>query len=232
MVAISLKLSSKFAHFKKPETNNNPCTYAFMHKCAFLGFMGAVVGIQRGKMDFERYCTDFLYGVKVINPVVKESTGFSQIKVTPEELERFFKENKRGIRYIELLSNPCYEIIFALKNLSSTDEFEKFVHSIKCQQTYFPVYLGIATCQCDFEYLGEFEVSALKNGEFQTEYVFSFEHKVFPGDVLDCVCDKIPIIKNNDWQYTRYLNVISPNKVTKVHGDYYQLNNGVALWLT
>lgn len=231
MQTIKLKLSSKFAHFKKPETSNNPCTYAFMHKCAFLGFMGAVLGIERSKMNFEQYCNDFLYGIKVTNPVIKESSSFTQIKVTPLEFARFFKEKKRGIRYVELLSKPCYEIVFALKNTSSFEMFNNFVNSIKKQETCFPVYLGIATCQCDFEYLGEFESSNLKNSEFKTEYVFSFEHETSPSEVLECVCDKVPIAENNNWQYTQYANVVSPNKITKVIGNHYQLSDGTSLWM-
>jgi len=231
MQTVSLKLTSKFAHFKKPETNNNPCTYAFMHKCAFLGFMGAVLGIQRGKMNFEQYCNDFLYGIKTVNPVFKESASFTQIKITPNELDEYFKNGKKGIRYIELLVNPCYEITLTLKNTRATEMFEKFVYSIKHQETCFPVYLGIASCQCDFEYLGEFECSVLSNGVFETEYIFSFEHKVSPTDVLECVCDKLPIAENNDWQYTQYTNVVSPNKNTKVNGNYYQLSNGTTLWM-
>ena len=72
-------IEGNWAHFKKPETNNNPLTHDFITKSALVGLIGAVLGIEREKMRplFPQLCEDLLYGVQTVNPVKKESWGFT-----------------------------------------------------------------------------------------------------------------------------------------------------------
>ena len=74
-----LNIRGNWAHFKKPETNNNPLTHDFITKTALVGMMGAVLGIEREQMksQFPLLTRGLLYGVQVVNPVKKISWGFT-----------------------------------------------------------------------------------------------------------------------------------------------------------
>lgn len=79
MKGFQLTISGNWAHFKKPETNNNPLTHDLITKTALIGMIGAVLGIDRSEMreKFPHFSEDILYGVSLLNPVKKISWGFT-----------------------------------------------------------------------------------------------------------------------------------------------------------
>lgn len=50
MKGLQFKIDGDWAHFKKPETNNNPLSHNLIPKTALIGMIGAVLGIEREKM--------------------------------------------------------------------------------------------------------------------------------------------------------------------------------------
>ncbi len=78
MKGIQFKVSGNWAHFKKPETNNNPLTHDLITKTALIGLIGAVLGIERKEMreKFPLLSEDLLYSVSVGSKVKKVSWGF------------------------------------------------------------------------------------------------------------------------------------------------------------
>ena len=75
MNGFQLQLMGNWAHFKKPETNNNPLTHDIIPKTALLGLIGAVLGIERREMraKFPQFseviqiiCTLFMSKVYII----------------------------------------------------------------------------------------------------------------------------------------------------------------------
>ena len=50
MKGFQFKIDGDWAHFKKPETNNNPLSHDLIPKTALIGMIGAVLGIEREKM--------------------------------------------------------------------------------------------------------------------------------------------------------------------------------------
>ena len=47
MKGFQLEIKGNWGHFKRPETNNNPLSFDIMPKTAFIGMVGAVLGIKR-----------------------------------------------------------------------------------------------------------------------------------------------------------------------------------------
>lgn len=223
MRAIKLHLSGKFAHFKKPETGNNPCTYAYMHKCAFLGFMGAVLGINRKEFNHKQFCNDFLYGIKINNPIIKEPISFTKRGTTPSE---FYKQ---GLRYCEFIKDPSYNIVLCLKNKNSIEYFEKFKKLLINKQTYFPVYFGVISCLCDFIFIDEYEAIE-KTGEFSTQYVFSSKHESLKTNFEELLYEKTPV-SEADMFYTAYEETVCPSTEIEVSGNYFELSNNEKMWL-
>lgn len=50
MKGFQLEIKGNWGHFKRPETNNNPLSFDIMPKTAFIGMVGAVLGIKREAM--------------------------------------------------------------------------------------------------------------------------------------------------------------------------------------
>lgn len=73
MKGLQFKIDGDWAHFKKPETNNNPLSHDLIPKTALIGMIGAVLGIEREKMKslFPQLSEDLLYGVELLKPVKK-----------------------------------------------------------------------------------------------------------------------------------------------------------------
>ena len=79
MKTAMLCVQGNWAHFKKPETNNNPLTHDFLTKTALLGMIGAVLGKERDAMKglFPRLSEDLRYGVALLRPVKKQTWSFT-----------------------------------------------------------------------------------------------------------------------------------------------------------
>ena len=229
MKGVSLNLSARFGHFKRPETSNNPCTYSYMHKVAFIGLMGAVVGIHRDRMKnmYPDLCDDLLYSVELLKPVQKEGLGFTKRKVTPEN---FFHA---GQRYQEVLRNPSYCITVALLHHRSVQTFESFMDLIKKGQTHYPIYFGIASCPCSIREVKEVSVSDKKTGRSTVHSVFSAEHEIVDmSDDTELIYERIPT-HCVDHMYTpgRIVETVCPTVPIVVEGDYYTINDSTDVWM-
>lgn len=229
MQGISLTLSAKFGHFKRPETSNNPCTFSYMHKCAFVGFMGAVVGIHRDRMNgmYPDLCDDLLYSLELLNPVQKDGVGFTKRKVTPE---KFFNPSQR---FQEVLRDPSYRITLALKNHRSEPTFTQFRDLIKQNKTHYPVYFGIISCPCNFKDIEEVSVSDKATGNVILSSVISAQHEILNmKDDTELIYEPVPT-HMVDQMYTpnRVIDSICPFGPIEVNGEYYLVNGEKAIWM-
>lgn len=111
--------------FKKPETNNTPLTHDFITKTAFIGIIGAVLGIERSEMKtkFPELSENLLYGVQVQNAVKKESWALTLRKAA----DLFDKAPKQ----MEFLKNPSFLVAVALRNPNSEKIFDDFISSVE-----------------------------------------------------------------------------------------------------
>jgi len=230
MKAIQLKIDGNWAHFKKPETNNNPLTHDFITKTALIGLIGAVLGIERKEMKklFPQLSEDLLYGVEIQNAVKKESWGFTLRKAV-----NLFEKAPKNMEFIK---KPEYLVSIGLLNPQSEDIFNRFADSVRNSEAKYTPVLGLHNCPANLKYLSKGEFSEKENGRFTAKCFVSRDH------VIDLVSerpfriglDKIPTYQNNDfWNIPdKYREVIYPsggNEIT-VKGDYYSYNKDGSCW--
>ncbi|MBZ4651115.1 CRISPR-associated protein Cas5 [Thermosipho sp. (in: thermotogales)] len=222
MKAFQLKIEGNWAHFKKPETNNNPLTHDFITKTAFIGLIGAVLGKDRNEMSelFPILSDDILYGVQLLNPVKKESWGFTLRKA----VNLFEKAPKN----MEFLKRPSYLVSIALGDDRSEDEFNSFLTAIKNNEAKFTPILGLHNCPANLSYESEGEFSDLRNGRFTAKCFISRNHRIVNISITKHFrvgLDKIPTYQNNDfWNLPeRYKEVIYPASDHEIvaEGEYY-----------
>ena len=232
MKAFQLIVEGNWAHFKKPETNNNPLTHDFITKTAFVGLIGAVLGITRKEMRplFPILCEDLLYGVQLLSSVKKESWGFTMRKAT-NLLEK-------APKYMEFLKKPKYLIAVALEKNKSEDKFNHFLNSIKNNKSFFTPILGLHNCPANLYFVSEGEFKLKEIGQFQAKCFVSKKHKINLQESINfrVGIDRIPTYQNDDfWNLPeKYIEVIYPSEEQHivVNGDYYEYDNGEKWWLT
>lgn len=222
-----IKIQGNWAHFKKPETNNNPLTHDFITKTAFIGLIGAVLGIERAEMRslFPLLSEDLLYGVQILETVKKESWSF--------KLRR--AENLYEMRPVqmEFLKNPCFAVAVALKDERSNQIFQDFISAIENSEAKFTPVLGLHNCPAELSLIktGEFDESS---GQFTTKsFVTSENHKLEKiGEAIDfrVGLEKIPTRQNDDfWNEPKYYKSVvypSENRELSASGEFFRFSDG------
>ena len=224
-------IRGNWAHYRKPETNNNPLTHDFITKTALIGLLGAVLGIERKEMAelFPQFSEDLLYGVCVRTPVKKESWAFTLRYVVD-----FFQ---KAPKQMEFLKNPGNRVAMALKNERSAVYFDAFQAAIEEREARFTPILGLHNCPAELSFVvaGEFHAS---NGEFTTQSFITEHHQLKMDKLVNTSAfakgfrlgvERIPTFQNNDfWNPPeKYVRVIYPSEGKEViaSGDYFQFSD-------
>ena len=226
MRGIQFDVRGNWAHFRKPETNNNPLTHDFITKTALLGMIGAVLGVERNAMKnlFPQLSEDLLYGVCVKNAVKKESWAFTLRYVVD-----FFQ---KAPKQMEFLKKPENCVVLALQNERSASFFDAFQTAIEKQEAKFTPVLGLHNCPAELSFIsgGEFDV---KSGDFVTKGFVTEKHQIKTEELIKSDfllgLDKMPTFQNEDfWNLPeKYVRVIYPseNKQVAANGDYFQFSD-------
>lgn len=223
MKGFQIKIDGDWAHFKKPETNNNPLSHDLIPKTALIGMIGAVLGIERKKMKslFPQLSEDLLYGVELLKPVKKTSCGFtSHTAINPTAI--------KSPKAFEMLRDVSYKVCLGLYRERSHSIFDKFLKEILDGHAVYAPYLGIANCPAELTFISQGEFTMIGDGNFNTKgFVIANEHKPnIIGKDFRIGFDKLPTFQNDDfWNLPeKYVNVIYPecSHVLNVEGNYWE----------
>jgi len=227
MKGIILTLEGSMAHFKRPETNNNPLTYSLIHKPAIIGFIGAVTGQERKDMAplFPILCEDLLISITVLTPIEKDSCANTKRSAMASSF------GAPGRYYWEYLKDPKYRLVIALKDKRSEEIFELFCNNIKNNRSAYAPYLGVAKCPAKITFIEEVNVSEEeKKGIFLTNAIFSKEHSIDLSKETEILFERIPLSESNDWEYSSFIEIVCPFKEVKIEGQYRNISNETKAW--
>lgn len=220
MKGFTLQLRGRWAHFKRPETNNNPLTHDFITKTAFIGLMGAVLGYDRVQMRrlFPLMSDALLYGVQVAGAVRKESWGFT--------MRRAGNQADKAPKQMEFLKNPDFIVAIALADDGAefVGLFNEFIRAVESSEARYTPVFGLHNCPA--------EVIPLQSGEFtQHDGPFSTLGFVPRRLRLDrsrvdltrfkIGFERIPTYQNDDlWNIPdRYVEVMYPSAGARIAVD-------------
>lgn len=231
MKALQLIIEGNWAHFKKPETNNNPLTHDFITKTALIGLIGAVLGKERDEMRplFPQLSEDLLYGVQIVNPVKKESWGFTMRKAV--------NLMEKAPKHMEFLKFPKFCVSIALCSTRSERVFNSFTEAVENSEARYTPVLGLHNCPANLKFYSEGEFSEKQSGQFKTKCVVSNKHTLNIQETRQFRIgfERIPTFQNDDfWNLPdKYVEVIYPseNHEIAVTGDYYKYSDGECWWL-
>lgn len=206
-----LTIKGHWAHFKKPETNNNPLTHDFITKTALIGMMGAVLGIDREQMRslFPILSQDLLYGVALQQRVWKQSWAFTLRRFDTDKAQ--LVAGQSAPRAFEILREPCFSVLLALNDTRSEDYFESFVRMVSNEEAHCSPILGLHNCPAEIE-LSEIGEASLETGSFET-YGFVPRNRRPQTDITGSFrmgFERLPTIQNDImWNPPdRYIEVV------------------------
>lgn len=231
MEGVKLQVKGNWAHFKKPETNNNPLSHDFITKTALIGIIGAVLGIERKPMKevFPLLSENLRYGVCINNAVQKQSWGFTLRSLT-EIIDKDSKRPSKAPKQMEFIKHPDYEIVLGLidkADIKAEELFRQFVKAIKCQKACYTPVLGLHNCPAELGFINEGKLEYQTKGSFRTKGFVSSKHEPDISDLVDLRIgfEKIPTYQNNDfWNLPeKYVQVVYPSegKSITVSGEHY-----------
>lgn len=223
MKGIQLRIKGNWAHFKKPETNNNPLSHDIITKSALIGMIGAVIGKERDDMKelFPQLSEDLIYGVQLERSLKKISWGFTS-KSAYEPV------TSGSPKYFEFLKSPCFIITLAIRSERSLDIFDKFSSYLKEEKAVYTPILGWHNCPADLEFISEGTFLGAKKGKFNTKgFVCTKGY-----DLLDISgdfrigFDRVPTCQDNEmWNAPeKYVEIVYPDacKQISVEGKYFE----------
>jgi len=218
MQGILLDIDGNWAHFRKPETSNNPLSHDLIPKTALIGLIGAVLGVDRESMKplFPQLSEDLLYGVQVNNAVKKQSWGFTYRSVS----DAFAKTPKQ----MELIRDPDYTMLVALRNDRSDEVFDRFKNAVYNDETAFTPVLGLHNCPANLRFIQVGQVETIPSGDFETKGFVTLRHKPKPpAGTFRIGFERIPTFQNDDfWNLPeRYEQIVYPSE-TRTKGNIIQ----------
>ena len=227
MKGFQIKIAGDWAHFKKPDTNNNPLSHDIIPKTALIGMIGAVLGIERKKMRplFPQLSEDLLYGVQLLKPVTKTSwvvTAHTAINPTAIKSPKAF----------EMLRNVSYKVCVGLLNERSQYIYDDFQNGILEGHSVYDPYLGIANCPAELTAINQGEFSMMNIGDFKTKgFVIANKNRLkLNADGFRIGFDNLPTYQNDDfWNLPeKYVNVIYPECSNSINaeGEYWEYIHG------
>lgn len=231
MKCFQLIIKGNWAHFKKPETNNNPLSHDLITKTALIGLMGAVLGIERNKMRalFPQLSDDLLYNVRLLNPVKKVPVGMTSLKALSNPLK-----DSRNRKSFEILKDPSFLVTLGLVNKRSEYIFDEFKTSVKNSESVYPPCMGWHNCPAELYLVSEGELSEPYDGEFGTKGFVLAEYTIHSiGLNFRVGFDRLPTYQNDDfWNLPdKYRKVVYPDVDCEltVIGKYreYSCDNGI-----
>ncbi len=226
-----LRVSGRWAHFKKPETNNNPLTHDFITKTALLGLMGAVLGVERREMRalFPQWSDDLKYGLQLQRAVRKTTWAFTMRGVV--------NHNDKAPKPMEVLKEPDYIVALACVNSRSSEALQAFSEAVRQGHACYTPVLGLHNCAAELEFIeaGAFETGS---GTYSTRGFALCEHSpdFDMSEGFRFGFERLPTHQNDDFwndpkQYKDvcYIDYTDEQQELSLKdGVHYRFNNGKA----
>lgn len=145
MEILKFDIYANLAHFKDITSNQIRNTYKHIHKCAILGILGSVIGIEKThtRMTEDRIpnCYKELEDIKVA--VVPHEDLFSEKTITITETVGFLHLGTNFVSKTKVLVHPKWTIyVFGNGN----KYYDKIKQNLLNQDFYYIPYLGVNFC--------------------------------------------------------------------------------------
>jgi len=142
MKAFKFNLSGKFAHFKKPDVNQDVYfTYSHIHKVALLGIFGAIMGYEGYHKDIKDY-PEFYKRLRHLKVAIIPKKPYFNKKIQPFNNSVGYASGEQGGNLIvkeQWIENPSWDIVVMDEG---SDEYNELKRRIELMEFIYNPYLG------------------------------------------------------------------------------------------
>ena len=142
MKAFKFNLSGKFAHFKKPDVNQDVYfTYSHIHKIALLGIFGAIMGYEGYHKDIKDY-PEFYKRLRHLKVAIIPKKPYFNKKIQAFNNSVGYASGEQGGNLIvkeQWLENPSWDIVVAD---DGSEEYREIKKRIGLMEFVYNPYLG------------------------------------------------------------------------------------------
>jgi len=142
MKAFKFNLSGKFAHFKKPDVNQDVYfTYSHIHKVALLGIFGAIMGYEGYNKDIKDY-PEFYKKLKHLKVAIIPKKPYFNKKIQYFNNSVGYASGEQGGNLIvkeQWLESPSWDIVVAD---DGSEEYKELKRRIELMEFVYNPYLG------------------------------------------------------------------------------------------
>jgi CRISPR-associated protein Cas5h len=142
MRAIAFNLSGRFAHFKKPDVNEEVYfTYSHIHKVALLGLFGAMMGLRGYEKDIEDY-PEFYKELRHLKVAIIPKRPYFRKKIQAFNNSVGYASKEEGGNLIvkeQWLENPSWDIVVAD---DGSEAFGELKRRLELGSFVYTPYLG------------------------------------------------------------------------------------------
>lgn len=154
----------EYGHFKKPYTTTSPITYSIPARTTLAGMIGAILGIERNKVNFLLNPKKSNIALSIINPIKK--VMIAQNLIDTKKAKKMSRIDGRTQIRFEYLKNARYRIYY------SGEYYEQLKKHLENHTSEYTLSLGLSECIANYKYLGEFEIER-KNGDCELNSVLN-----------------------------------------------------------
>ncbi len=194
---VIFRYSGKYAHFRRPYTNVSSISYPFPPRPTIAGLLGAILGIQKGKVA-EIFNDEKLKVTLSIEKQVKTVTHVTNFRQDGiGGIDYSIKKPKKGWKPKELKNIPPYNeatqipmellrgssfLVYA--HLSDSELYETLLRRFKEERYVYTPCLGLSEFLATIEYVDDGVATQLDPGEYEIKSVIPKDHCTLIKDKL------------------------------------------------
>lgn len=150
---IIFEVAGEWAHFKRPYTTTSPLTFDLPSPPTILGFLGAILGIDKREYlaELTQRC---LVSAMLKQSPQKWKTGLKFLHT--KNSFRGYHEKPHALIEAELLTNVWLQVFCFLEDSHHRDSLTT---RLRENRPYYVPSLGLAWCLADFQWTGSFPTS-------------------------------------------------------------------------
>jgi len=201
-----------YAHFRKYYTTTSPLTFSFPPPPTIAGILGAIYGVPKNE-NLKIFGYDNCeVALQILNSVKKVRMGINLINTKDNKYFLLLKaknhEPRTQIR-TEFVKSPKYRIYVRHKDEKVLNGLAEF---IKMHKSFYTVSLGLSELLANFNFVGLYNYTEIKNFEGYINTVIPFSKLVGNGIIIEpdkkYFKEKIPVKMNTDRVVEAYDDVV------------------------
>ena len=198
-----------YGHFKRFYTTTSPLTHSFPPPTAVFGMLGAILGVDKREYLRHINLNTLSLSIAIVNLIKKARYGLNLVNTKDNfwvPVKKAYHEPRIQVK-TEFLKECRFRIYVCFHNPKWQDKLKE---NLSAHKTHYTLFLGLASCLANFDYMGEFEAKKEDEKELYIHSVVSMSKfiNVSLEQGKKYFKERVPCNMTPDREVTSYEDVI------------------------